>query len=541
MSGAADLVAHARHTRVTVVGGGIAGLVAALECAKVGMPVTVVEASDRLGGCVAAAELDGRILDVAADGFSTSGGHVRALVDELGLGDSVVAPLPGGRWIAGLPGHGSASGDAAPLPEDTVLGIPANSWAEDVRRFIGWRGAWRAYLDRLRPPLTIGHERRLGTLVRTRMGERVLEAMVAPVTRGVFGVEPDDIDVDAAAPGLNAALTRAGSLSGAVAQVLAEGPSGARASLEGGMHRLVDALARALTDLGAELRTGFQVGAVRHDDAAGWTVSREPVPGAGEQGESATEGTERTAEPSTLDAAASGETAAVGGSVDARYAEIRHADVENVAAGSRRPDDVASDLVIVAVDEAAARRLLASVVSLPEGPAPASVDVVTLVVADPGLDSRPRGHAVFPAQRTASATTGLVHATATWEWLARDAPGIHVLRVTFPTANVAALPDAEAVAAAVEAASALLGVTLHASQVRAAHRARYPFAPPAAALGRAERAAAVRAAARTTPGLAVTGAWLGGSGLARVVADATAEADRVRGSALWGSARVDDA
>ena len=42
-----------------------------------------VEASDRLGGCVAAADLDGRSIDVAADRFATSGARVRALVDEL--------------------------------------------------------------------------------------------------------------------------------------------------------------------------------------------------------------------------------------------------------------------------------------------------------------------------------------------------------------------------------------------------------------------------------------------------------------------------
>lgn len=523
MSGAADLVAHARRTRVTVIGGGLAGLVAALECAKVGMPVTVVEASDRLGGCVAAAELDGRMLDVAADGFATSGGHVRALVDELGLGGSVVAPLPGGRWIAGLPASSAHDGDAAPLPEGTVLGIPANPWAEDVRRFIGWRGAWRAYLDRLRPPLTIGHERRLGTLVRTRMGERVLDTMVAPVTRGLFGIEPDDIDVDAAAPGLNAALTRTGSLSGAVAQVLSEGQTRSegrteRVSLEGGMRRLVDALERQLTDLGVDLRTGFRVSTARRDDS-GWTVSREPMR------DEASTGAAETPHPGSTDAEAG--------------------------------DTLTSDIVIVATDEAAARRLLEPVVVLPAAAPPASIDVVTLVVAEPALDARPRGHAVFPtgnaATRPATAAessaatnltigpiaTGLVHATATWAWLADGDPGTHVLRLMFSAETTTGLSDADAVAAAVDEASALLGIALRPSQVRATHHARYPLAPPVSALGHRELAATVRAAVRGVPGLAVTGAWVGGSGLARVVADATAEADRVRGVALWGSAHDD--
>ena len=50
-----DLVAHAHDTRVVVIGGGIAGLVSAWECAKVGMTVTLVEASDRLGGVIPSA------------------------------------------------------------------------------------------------------------------------------------------------------------------------------------------------------------------------------------------------------------------------------------------------------------------------------------------------------------------------------------------------------------------------------------------------------------------------------------------------------
>ncbi|MFT3797555.1 FAD-dependent oxidoreductase [Microbacterium sp.] len=45
-----DLAERAHGTHVVVVGGGVAGLVAAWECAKLGIAVTVLEASDRLGG-----------------------------------------------------------------------------------------------------------------------------------------------------------------------------------------------------------------------------------------------------------------------------------------------------------------------------------------------------------------------------------------------------------------------------------------------------------------------------------------------------------
>ena len=190
-------VSRARDTRVVVVGGGVAGLVAALEWARIGATVTLVEARDRLGGAVETVELDGLPIDLVADALPHGRPEVDALLGELGLCDLVenAAPLP--VWLAS---------PSAPLPAATVLGIPANPWAGDVRRIIGWSGAWRAYLDRLRPPLTIGHERSLGRLVRARMGDRVVDRLVAPATRALYDLSPDDIDVDIAAPGLNAAL-----------------------------------------------------------------------------------------------------------------------------------------------------------------------------------------------------------------------------------------------------------------------------------------------------------------------------------------------
>ena len=126
-----DLAAQAHETHVVVVGGGIGGLVAAYACAKIGIRVTLIEGSDRLGGALCTEHLDGLPVDLGAEGYATRDGAVRALIDELGLADAVSPTAPRAEWIGGLPGG------PVPLPEETVRGIPENPWDERVRRPIG--------------------------------------------------------------------------------------------------------------------------------------------------------------------------------------------------------------------------------------------------------------------------------------------------------------------------------------------------------------------------------------------------------------------
>ena len=342
-----------------MIGGGVAGLVAAESVAAIGAHATVFEAQERAGGAVQAGEADGLVFDAGAESFAVRGGHVRALIDDLGLGDRVRTPEPGGAWVAGIPGG------AAPLPHGGLLGIPANPFAEDVRRVIGWNGTWRAWLDRLLPPLTIGHDRSLGRLVRRRMGARVLDRLVAPVSTGVYSAHPDDIDVDVAAPALNAALTRVGSLSGAVAEITGgagRAPGAAVQGLDGGMAGLVDALVARIELLGSEVRTATPIERLDRDGER-WIVrvveSGEP----GEQGEEVADGI-----PESFDA------------------------------------------VILAVDEGTARRLLAPhVPELAEVAAASSprIEILTLVLDAPVLDAAPRGSGVLtvPGSHVAKALT----------------------------------------------------------------------------------------------------------------------------------------
>ncbi|GAA1058770.1 protoporphyrinogen oxidase [Agromyces bracchium] len=499
-----------------MLGGGIAGLVAALECARLGLGVVVLEQSDRPGGCLGRIEVDGLALDAGAESFATRNDSVSKLIERLGLADAVESPNPAGAWLVWGDRNGRR---AARLPRTGVLGIPANPLGEDVRAIIGWGGAWRAWRDRITPILKIGRAERLGPLVRQRMGDAVLDRLVTPISAGVYSTDPDDLDVDVVAPGLNEAMTRAGSLSGGVGQLIEARRAGSAVlGLRGGMHTLVDALTAELVRFGAEVRTGVRATALErraaaaHGSAATWRAIGEtapadagiplgePVPVAGGE------------QPGGVPAG----DAAASVTVDARFA-------------------------IVATPAHVSRALLAGIApagALAEDwPAAASVELVTLVLDAPELDAAPRGTGVLVAAGTPGVTAkALTHSSAKWPWLAEAAGGRHVVRLSYGRAGAASplegLGDDAVAELALRDASALLGVDLDASQLRAHGRSAWRDALSQAAVGQRARVRALETALEHDEDLALAGSWVAGTGLASVVPQAIEAAERIRRRSL---------
>lgn len=488
---------------VIVIGGGVAGLVAARACARLGLSVSIIEAADAVGGPVAGHDVAGLHLDSGTESFAVRGGTVAAFIEELGLTDDVVAPNPAGAWLH-LPALGGKPGSVSvPLPQAGVLGIPGSPLADDVRRVVGWSGSLRAYVDRLMPVLTIGREHSLGDLVAKRMGRRVLERLVEPVASGVYTTSSRDLEIDVVAPGLNRALTTAGSLSGAVSALRTAAPAGsAIGGLRGGMSRLPAALVADLAHFGATIETGRTATALTRagtTEEPSWVVTLAPM-----------------AAPTQADAAS--------------------APAADTARGAR--------FVIVATQGAQALRLLAPLgeahdaLSELEWPGPTAVTLATLVVDAPALDAHPRGTGALVGVDTPGVTAkALTHVTAKWSWVAAAAgAGRHVVRLSYGRAGepspTDALSDDELQALALSDASAILGVDLTERMLLGFARTEWRDALSPATIGAPERVAKVREALADTPGIDVTGAWLAGTGLASVIPDALAAAGRIRQASL---------
>ena len=470
---------------------------------------------------------------VGAESFATRGGTVAELLERLGLADEIVDPNPAGAWLA-MPGRNGAI-DAAPLPKTGMLGIPANPLGDDVRRIIGWGGAWRAYLDRLMPILTIGRAHSLGKLVRSRMGAAVLDRLVTPISAGVYSADPADLDVDVVAPGLNQAMTRMGSLSGGVAD-LVEGrkAGGAVRGIRGGMHTLVDALVAELARFGVTVITGAEVTGLARVQVGGpageanggaveaWRVTGRRS-GAGADSEPAGDSeTAAEADDGTITGAA------LGVDVDAGAAPIE-------------PEPAAFELtaadVVLAAPAHTSLGLVGAAVdgwdSAAEWPAATSVELVTLVLDAPELAAAPRGTGVLVAADTPGVTAkALTHSSAKWAWLAEAAGGRQVVRLSYGRAGASnpldGRTDDQVAALALADASAILGVDLDDRMLRAAGRTAWRDALSHAALGQRDRVRALEDAVAAEPGIEVTGSWVAGTGLASVVPHALEAAHRIR-------------
>jgi len=244
-------------TDVVVVGGGVAGLVAARDLAKNGAHVVLVEGSGVLGGMVRRHTVAGLDLDMAADSFATRNDAVGQLAVELGLGNEVTAPDPRGAWLM------TRRGDTHPIPQTGLLGIPGTPMAADVLAVVGQRAALRAQMDSLLPSLVGAKASSLGELVRRRMGEQVLDDLVVPIVAGVHSTHPDHLDPDRVAPGLRAALLREGSLARAVLALRARAAAGSAVQgIRGGIVRLVDELVADMETYRVDVRLHTRATAV---------------------------------------------------------------------------------------------------------------------------------------------------------------------------------------------------------------------------------------------------------------------------------------
>ena len=254
---------------VAVIGGGITGIVAALNLSSAGNTVHLFEQHDALGGKIDEwTEPQGReqSIPTGPDAFLARRPEVTDLAISLGLEGQLVSPAAGSARIY-------RDGRLHPLPP-SVLGVPAEGDLS-ATGLISAEGAARADLDLDAPDNRPNGDESVGDMVRRRLGDEVHEYLVDPLLGGINAGDSDRLSVVSGVPQLDVLRKKHPSLMTAAAQTLAAAPSSPGPvfqSIAGGLNRLIDAAEAELRHRpNVHLHLGVSA-VVQRDSDASWTV-----------------------------------------------------------------------------------------------------------------------------------------------------------------------------------------------------------------------------------------------------------------------------
>ncbi|MFI2453808.1 protoporphyrinogen oxidase [Streptomyces sp. NPDC019539] len=457
---------HARTGRVVVIGGGIAGLAAAHRLAVSGVRVTLLEATDRLGGKLRSGEIAGAPVDLGAESMLARRPEAVALARAVGLGDRLQAPATttASVWTR----------DALrPMPQGHVMGVPGNPGA--LSGLLSAEGVARIGRERELPPAELGDDVAVGGFVAERLGREVVDRLVEPLLGGVYAGDAYRISMRAAVPALfDAARAAGGSLLDGVREVQRRAAERQETGpvfmgIDGGIGTLPPAVADAVRAAGGEVLTGTPVlGLTRGTD--GWRIR--------------TDERELTADGIVLATPAWSASALLADAAPAASAEL--AGVEY-----------------------------------------ASMALVTLAFRSADTDALPAGSGflVPPVDgRTIKAST---FSARKWAWVADGAPGLFLLRTSvgrYGEEEQLDREDDDLVAVSLKDLAEATGLS---ARPVATEVTRWIGGLPQYPVGHLGRVARIRDAVAALPGLRICGAAYDGVGIPACIGSGQRAADEI--------------
>ncbi|MGX5211920.1 protoporphyrinogen oxidase [Streptomyces violaceus] len=463
-----EVQARAGTGQVIVIGAGIAGLAAAHRLLERGARVTVLEASDRVGGKLLPGEIAGARVDLGAESMLARRPEAVALAREVGLADRLQPPATATASIW-------TRGALRPMPKGHVMGVPGTAAA--LSGLLSDEGVARIERDAELPRTEVGDDVAVGEYVAERLGREVVDRLVEPLLGGVYAGDAYRISMRSAVPQLFQAARSHTSLTEGVREIQAKAAAAQQTGpvfmgLQGGVGTLPLAVAESVRARGGEILTRTPVTELRRTPAdGGWRV----VSGV----------------------------------------RVWHADAVVVAV----PAPAAAGLLRTESPGAAAEL---------GGVEYASMALVTLAYrrAEAALPDG-SGFLVPPVDgRTIKAST---FASRKWGWIADENPDLLVLRTSvgrYAETEILDRDDTELVDVSRHDLKAATG--LDATPV-ATRVTRWDDGLPQYPVGHHARVARVREHIAALPGLAVCGAPYDGVGIPACIASAHAAVDQIHG------------
>ncbi|WP_225830547.1 protoporphyrinogen oxidase [Streptomyces sp. NK08204] len=455
---------------VVVIGAGIAGLAAAHRLLGRGARVTVLEASDRVGGKLLPGEIAGVRVDLGAESMLARRPEAVSLAREVGLAGRLQPPATATASIW-------TRGALRPMPKGHVMGVPGTAAA--LAGVLSEEGLGRVERDAELPRTEVGDDVAVGQYVADRLGREVVDRLVEPLLGGVYAGDAYRISMRSAVPQLFQAARTHDSLTAAVRDIQAAAAANQQTGpvfmgLEGGVGTLPLAVADAVRARGGEIRTGTPVTGLRRETSGGWRVV------VGEHGE-----------------------------------QPLHADA-----------------VIVAVPAPAAARLLRA--ESPKAAAEldtveyASMALITLAYRRADL-SLPEGSGFLVPPVDGHTIKASTFASQKWGWIADEDPDVVVLRTSvgrYGETEVLQRQDADLVAVSRHDLREATGLDAVPLETRVT---RWTDGLPQYPVGHHARVARIREHIAELPGLAVCGAQYDGVGIPACIASAYAAVDQLGG------------
>jgi oxygen-dependent protoporphyrinogen oxidase len=217
---------------VVIVGGGISGLSAARALCARGLDVRLIEREPACGGVIHTDHVDGFVIDSGPDTLLAHKPAALDLVQELGLGGELIAPIPRRTTYV------VRQQTLRSLPETSAFGLPVG-WrtVADARAF-SWPGKLRMALEPFVPASPQVEDESVGVFVRRRFGREAEEYVAEPVLAGLHRGDASSLSLHALFPFLAHAERTHGSVARAW-QHMPKGPGRASSmSLRNGLAEI---------------------------------------------------------------------------------------------------------------------------------------------------------------------------------------------------------------------------------------------------------------------------------------------------------------
>ena len=241
-----------------VIGGGITGLSAGYRLLReadnrnIPLKLTLLEASNRVGGVIQTEHREGFIIEHGPDAFISTKPWAKALSEELGLTDKFIGTNTKVRQSFVV-----RKGKLLPVPEGFYMMAPGSFLPFIKSPIFSLSGKLRIALDLFISPRSDGTDESVADFVRRRLGKEAFERMAQPMIGGIYTSDAENLSLKSTFPRFIDMEREHGSIIKAlIAQKrksshTSRDTSGPRYSLflsfREGMQTLVDALAEKLS------------------------------------------------------------------------------------------------------------------------------------------------------------------------------------------------------------------------------------------------------------------------------------------------------